>query len=93
MFCIVPFVFEDIGEMFAISVAFVVAYLRTWVGTCMHEALFQCLMLGVLFVLIRLTNQCICCNYDARLLRCGLGSMQDVRVTESGFGCGYIYFA
>ena len=46
MFCTVPSGFEDIGEMF--SIAFVAACLRIYVGTCMHEALSACLMLGVL---------------------------------------------
>ena len=93
MFCIVSLVFEGIGEMFTFSVAFAVAFLRTWVGTCMHEALFQWLMLGVLLVLIQLTNPCMCCIYGARLLRGGLGIMQTVRVIESGFECGYMCFA
>ena len=91
IFRIVSFAVKDIDELFTFSIALVVACLRTWVGSCMHEALFECLMLAAMLVLFVLTNPCMCCINDARLLHNGLGFMQLVRVIESGFGCDYIY--
>ena len=74
MFCIVSSVFVDIGERFMNSVVFMISCLRIWVGTCMHEALFECL-------LVRVIDNCVGCGYICfvlfrlywRILASGLG--------------------